>query len=86
MNDDSAANRGLVKRRGAQRTNARRHPLQFIAFPIVAAALVGCAEITPRFELRDDYMFKRFLQPDRVVSEVERDELGNPIIPDGSSE
>lgn len=43
--------------------------------------LSGCSEIIPRFELRDDYMGKRFLQPSRVVGEVERDELGNPILP-----
>jgi hypothetical protein len=43
-------------------------------------AVGGCAEIIPRFELRDDYMFKRFLQPDRVVGEIRRDEFGNPIL------
>jgi hypothetical protein len=26
-------------------------------------------------------MGKRFLQPSRVVGEIERDELGNPILP-----
>lgn len=49
-----------------------------IVMPLVAGA---CAEIIPKFELRDDYIFKRFLQPSRVVGEVKRDELGNPILP-----
>lgn len=48
-----------------------------------APLLLGaCAEIIPKFELRDDYMFKRFLQPNRVVGEVRRDEQGNPILPE----
>lgn len=49
-----------------------------VGIPLVTGA---CAEIIPKIELRDDYMFKRFLQPSRVVSEVKRDELGNPILP-----
>lgn len=47
----------------------------------VAVALGGCNEIIPKFELRDDYMGKRFLQPGKVTGEVERDAVGNPILP-----
>ena len=49
-----------------------------VGLPLITGA---CAEIIPKIELRDDYVFKRFLQPTRVVSEVKRDELGNPILP-----
>jgi hypothetical protein len=49
-----------------------------IGIPLVTSS---CAEITPKLELRDDYMFKRFLQPNRVVAEIRRDELGNAILP-----
>ncbi len=51
-----------------------------LGLPLVAG---GCAELIPKIELRDDYLFKRFLQPERVVSEVRRDEQGNPILPEG---
>lgn len=54
-------------------------PRFLLAFGLMLA-VGGCAEIIPRFELRDDYMFKRFLQPDRVVGEIRRDEFGNPIL------
>jgi hypothetical protein len=50
-----------------------------MAFGLILVA-GGCSEIIPRFELRDDYMFKRFFQPDRVVGEIRRDEFGNPIL------
>jgi hypothetical protein len=49
-----------------------------VGIPLVTGA---CAEIIPKIELRDNYMFKRFLQPSRAVSEVKRDEQGNPILP-----
>jgi hypothetical protein len=49
-----------------------------VGIPLVTSS---CAEIIPRFELRDNYMFKRFLQPNRVVGEIMRDELGNPVLP-----
>ena len=49
-----------------------------IGIPLVTSS---CAEITPKLELRDDYMFKRFLQPNRVVAEIRRDELGNAVLP-----
>lgn len=54
-----------------------------IVMVLGAPLLLGaCAEIIPKFELRDDYMFKRFLQPNRVVGEIRRDEQGNPILPE----
>ena len=46
-----------------------------------ALLLGGCAEIIPKFELRDDYMGKRFLQPSRLPGEIERDAYGNPVLP-----
>jgi hypothetical protein len=54
-----------------------------LALGLLAALplLAGCSEIVPRFELRDDYMGKRFLQPGRVPGEIERDAYGNPILP-----
>lgn len=47
----------------------------------LALVLGGCAEIIPKFELRDDYMGKRLLQPSRVPGEIERDAYGNPVLP-----
>lgn len=41
-------------------------------------AVVGCAQILPDIGLRDDYMGKSFLQPDKVPRPVARDETGNP--------
>jgi hypothetical protein len=49
-----------------------------VGIPLVTSS---CAEIIPKFELRDDYMFKRFLQPDRVIGEIKRDDFGNPVLP-----
>ena len=48
-----------------------------MGIPLVTSS---CAEITPKLELRDDYMFKRFLQPNRFVVEIRHDELGNPVL------
>lgn len=48
---------------------------------VAALALGGCNEIIPKFELRDDYMGKRFIQPGKVTGEVERDAYGNPVLP-----
>ena len=50
----------------------------------VAVALGGCNEIIPKFELRDDYMGKRFLQPGKVTGEVERGYLSG-VGPDAST-
>jgi len=54
-----------------------------VGIPLLTSA---CAEIIPKFELRDDYMFKRFLQPSRVVGEIKRGELGNPILPESQQQ
>ncbi|MDC0655211.1 hypothetical protein OAP48_00735 [bacterium] len=66
---------------GAHSLQGLRHAgivLLVIMAPLVTGA---CAEIIPKLELRDDYMFKRFLQPSRAVSEVKRDEFGDPVLP-----
>lgn len=54
-----------------------------LALALLAAVplLAGCNELIPKFELRDDYMGKRWLQPGRVPGEIERDANGNPILP-----
>ena len=44
--------------------------------------LGGCAELIPDFGVRDDYLGKSIVQPDRVPRFVAHDELGNPIIGD----
>jgi hypothetical protein len=77
---DSAPIRGKKKR--AHRPRTRWMAAIILGGPLILGA---CAEIIPKFELRDDYMFKRFLQPDRVVGEVRRDEQGNPILPEKST-
>ncbi|NQV81298.1 MAG: hypothetical protein HQ495_12150 [Alphaproteobacteria bacterium] len=60
---------------------ANRSSLRLIALTTcLLLSTGGCSEIIPRFELRDDYMFKRFFQPNRVVSEIRHDENGNPIL------
>ena len=46
-----------------------------------AAVLLGCAALVPT--IRDDYMGKSLLQPDKVPQAVEYDDKGNPI-PEGS--
>lgn len=87
MLQDSAANQCDVKRtRRLLRSSAAIPSSRTLALIALIGFVTGCAEIVPRFELRDDYMFKRFIQPDRVVSEVERDELGNPVLPETESE
>lgn len=50
-----------------------RHGTILLAF----LAAVGCAEIIPDMGLRDDYMGKALLQPDKVPRAVVRDETGN---------
>lgn len=77
---DSAPIDGKKKR-------ARQPVTRWMTAIVLGAPLLlgACAEIIPKFELRDDYMFKRFLQPDRVVGEVRRDEQGNPILPETST-
>ena len=42
--------------------------------------IAACDQITPDFSLRDDYMGKSFLQPDKVPQPVARDEQGAPIL------
>jgi len=69
--------------RAAQMAAGALGPTGVVAFALMLGA---CSEIVPQFELRDDYMFKRFIQPNRVVGDVERDELGNPIVPEAKSE
>jgi hypothetical protein len=54
-----------------------------VGIPLVTSS---CAEIIPKFELRDDYMFKRFLQPNLVVGQIRRDELGNPVLPNSEQQ
>ena len=48
------------------------------AILLAFVAMAGCSEILPDFSLRDDYMGKSFLQPDKAPGPVARDETGNP--------
>lgn len=57
------------------------HRLVALGLLATVVLLGGCNEIIPKFELRDDYMGKRFLQPGKISGEVERDSLGNAILP-----
>lgn len=63
----------------ANSTTAKSLPIVVVSASMLL--LAGCNEIIPRFELRDDYMGKRFIQPSRVPGEVERDAYGNPVLP-----
>jgi len=47
------------------------------AILLACVLVVGCAEIIPDLGLRDDYMGKAFLQPDKVPRPVVRDETGD---------
>ena len=78
---NTMTNRFKPTHRGPLQTVWRRWLFVVAGVAFFGPTLSGCSEIIPRFELRDDYMGKRFLQPNRVVGEVERDELGNPILP-----
>jgi hypothetical protein len=51
-----------------------------VAFAVVlaAAALAACQ---PRPLLRDWYVGREVLEPDKYVERVERDTWGNPILP-----
>lgn len=46
--------------------------------PLAFVAVVGCSQILPDIGLRDDYMGKSFVQPDKVAKPVARDETGDP--------
>ncbi|MSO65815.1 MAG: hypothetical protein EXQ85_08485 [Alphaproteobacteria bacterium] len=59
----------------------RRHHVARALAVTAAIALAGCAELIPKFELRDDYMFKRYVQPSRISEPPRHDEQGNPILP-----
>ena len=47
------------------------------AILLACVVVVGCAEIIPDMGLRDDYMGKALLQPDKVPRPVVRDETGD---------
>jgi len=50
----------------------------FVALALVAVGLTTAGCERPR--LREDYMGKRLLQPDKMPAEVERDATGDPIL------
>tara|TARA_B100002052_G_scaffold271400_1_gene272280 strand:+ start:812 stop:988 length:177 start_codon:yes stop_codon:yes gene_type:complete len=41
---------------------------------------LGCDQIIPKIELRDNYQGKRLLEPDSFDNHIYRDNLGNPIL------
>ena len=47
------------------------------AILLACVVVVGCSELIPDMGLRDDYMGKAFLQPDKVPRPVVRDETGD---------
>lgn len=51
-----------------------------IALMCLASLLVSCAALVPR--LRDDYMGKSILQPNKVPKAIEYDEKGNAVVED----
>lgn len=46
------------------------------AILLALVAVVGCSQFIPDIGLRDDYMGKSFVQPDKAPKPVPRDERG----------
>ena len=53
-----------------------------IALVTLMMALVGLTACGAEMKLRDDYMGKRFVQPSQVSRTVDRDERGEPLVPE----
>tara|TARA_B100000686_G_C16682975_1_gene913035 strand:+ start:798 stop:986 length:189 start_codon:yes stop_codon:yes gene_type:complete len=53
----------------------------FLIISIFSFLISGCDQITPEVKLRDNYWGKKYLQPDRVSTNIKRDSNGNPILP-----
>ena len=49
-------------------------------FTLFFFTISGCDQITPEVQLRDNYLGKKYLQPDRVSTTIKRDNNGNPIL------
>ena len=41
---------------------------------------LGCDQIIPKIELRDNYQGKRLLEPENFDRHIYRDNLGNPVL------
>jgi len=64
--------------------SGRRRPRAALAIALVTliTALVGLTACGTEIKLRDDYMGKRFIQPSQVPGTVERNERGDPLVPE----